>query len=54
MQEALKLLCQSWSQKHKIAVIGDMRELGLSSKLAHKQLADWVDDSCDEVLLFMT
>ena len=30
MQEALKLLCQSWSQKHKIAVIGDMRELGLS------------------------
>ncbi len=52
MQEALSLLSTLGAKHHKIAVIGDMNELGLSGKLAHKQLADWIKDSCDEVLLF--
>jgi UDP-N-acetylmuramoyl-tripeptide--D-alanyl-D-alanine ligase len=39
-------------RKYKLAVIGDMRELGDSTKLAHKQLADWIIAGVDEVILF--
>lgn len=52
MQEALTLLSTVGSKHHKIAVIGDMNELGLSSKFSHKQLANWIMTSCDQVVLF--
>ncbi len=49
---ALKLLKQKGGTHHKIAVIGDMRELGISAKLAHKNLADQLPRYCDQALLF--
>ena len=52
MLEALKLLKSLGGRNKKIAVIGDMRELGLSEKIAHKNLADWLLLYCDEALLF--
>lgn len=52
MQESLALLKKIGGRSKKIAVLGDMRELGASTKSAHKQLADWIVESCDEVILF--
>lgn len=52
MLEALKNLKNLSARKHKIAVLGDMRELGQSDKLAHKKLADWVATYADEAILF--
>lgn len=52
MREALMLLHRAAGKSHKIAVLGDMRELGSQSKLAHKNLADWVRKHADECLLF--
>lgn len=52
MLESLKLLKILASKNKKIAVLGDMRELGLSAKLAHKNLADWLLTYCDEAILF--
>jgi UDP-N-acetylmuramoyl-tripeptide--D-alanyl-D-alanine ligase len=52
VKEALSLLHDQGKRKHKIAVLGDMNELGLESKQSHKQLADWIMSSCDEAILF--
>lgn len=52
MLESLKLLNQLGGKRRKIAILGDMRELGVSTKLAHKQLADWIRLYADEVILF--
>lgn len=52
MHEALKLLSKLAGRARRLAVLGDMRELGSSTKLAHKNLADWVLKYCDEVILF--
>lgn len=52
MLESLKLLKILASENKKIAVIGDMRELGLSAKIIHKNLADWLLTYCDEAILF--
>lgn len=52
MFESLKLLKKLAGQKKKIAVVGDMRELGLSAKQAHKELADWLLTYADEAILF--
>ena len=52
MLESLKLLRSLGGRSKKIAVIGDMRELGLSEKIAHKNLADWLLLYCDEAILF--
>ena len=37
---------------YKIAVIGDMRELGREAKQTHKDLANWLLDNADEAVLF--
>lgn len=50
--EALKLLKSMGSIHKKIAVIGDMRELGISAKIAHKDLADRIIAYSDEALLY--
>lgn len=50
--ESLKLLKKVSVNHKKIAVIGDMRELGLSAKLAHKDLADSLLKYSDEAILF--
>lgn len=52
MRESLELLKKLGGRGKKIAVIGDMRELGESTRLAHKDLADWLIQSCDEAILF--
>lgn len=52
MLESLTLLKQLAGSRLKIAVIGDMRELGQSSKLAHKNLADWLMSYSDQVILY--
>ena len=52
MQSSLKLLKHLAGNRKKIAVIGDMRELGLSAKLVHKNLADWLTQYTDEAILF--
>lgn len=52
MYESLAELKKLGRSRHKLAVLGDMRELGISAKLAHKNLADWITRSCDEALLF--
>ncbi len=52
MLESLNLLKKLGANHRKIAVLGDMRELGISAKLAHKQLADWISHSSDEAILF--
>jgi UDP-N-acetylmuramoyl-tripeptide--D-alanyl-D-alanine ligase len=52
MLEALKLLKIRAKNHKKIAVVGDMRELGISSKVVHKNLADWLLLYCDEAILF--
>lgn len=52
MLESLKLLASLAGRSRKVAVIGDMRELGTSSKIAHKNLADWLSNYCNEAILF--
>ena len=52
MLESLTLLKKLAGRHKKIAVIGDMRELGQSEKIVHKNLADWLILYCDEVILF--
>lgn len=52
MLESLQLLQKLSGKNKKIAVIGDMRELGFSEKLAHKNLADWLLLYSDEAILF--
>jgi len=52
MLKSLKLLKTLAKNNKKIAVIGDMRELGLSTKIAHKNLADWLLIYCDDAILF--
>lgn len=52
MLESLKLLRKLALRRKKIAVVGDMRELGLSEKIAHKNLADWLLQYCDEAILY--
>ena len=48
----LQLLHKLAGKKRKIAVIGDMRELGKESKYAHKNLADQIIKHADEAILF--
>lgn len=52
MLESLKLLSSVAARNKKIAVIGDMRELGLSQKLAHKNLADALLQYADSAILY--
>lgn len=52
MRESLFLLSKLAGRAKKIAVLGDMRELGDTTKQAHKNLADWIYNHADEVLLF--
>lgn len=52
MLEPLKLLKTIAKGSKKIAVIGDMRELGMSEKQSHKDLADWLLKYSDYVLLY--
>ena len=52
MQENLALLKKLAGKKKKIAVIGDMRELGSMTKPIHKELAGWIMQNADEVILF--
>lgn len=52
MLESLKFLNDIGGRSKKIAVLGDMRELGLTTKSAHKKLADWAMNYCDEVVLY--
>lgn len=52
MLESLKVLASSAKGQFKLAVIGDMRELGESTKLAHKNLATWLLKYTDRVILF--
>lgn len=52
MHSALQLLAKVDPRRHKVAIIGDMRELGQETKEAHKQLADWLVKYTDETILF--
>lgn len=52
MYNCLSLLGEVAKGRHKVAVIGDMRELGAGSKKAHKELADWLTRFTDEAILF--
>ncbi len=52
MQENLMLLKNMAGSKKKIAVIGDMRELGSMTKSAHKDLALWIMQNADEAILY--
>ncbi len=52
MLESLKHLKTIGGRHHKIAVLGDMLELGASAKLAHKNLADWISLYADEAILY--
>lgn len=52
MLESLKLLKSLAGKNKKIAVIGDMRELGTSEKISHKNLADWITEYADVAILY--
>lgn len=52
MHNSLKLLSKIGSAQHRLAIVGDMRELGKNSKYAHKSLADWLIKYSDEAILF--
>lgn len=43
-QEALATLARLGTTRHKIAVLGDMRELGEQADAQHKRLAEWIND----------
>lgn len=52
MKNMLRLLNKLGTHRHKLVILGDMRELGKQSKEAHKQLAEWILDYADEAILF--
>jgi len=52
MQDSLILLKKVAGTKKKIAVIGDMNELGTTTKILHKELAISLLEYSDEVLLY--
>jgi len=52
MLESLKMLKKIAGKHKKIAVLGDMRELGISTKYSHKQLSEWIRLYADEAILF--
>lgn len=52
MLAALEQFKKLAGRAKKIAVLGDMRELGKSTKAVHKQLADWIPRYTEEVVLF--
>lgn len=52
MQESLTNFNKIAKRSHKIAVIGDMRELGLEEKQSHKDLANWIKSNSDQAFLF--
>lgn len=52
MRASLNFLAKVAGRKKKLAILGDMRELGAETKLAHKILADLIKSNCDECLLF--
>ena len=52
MVDSLNLLKKMGGRGKKIAVLGDMRELGESSRTIHKDLADQCLQSADQVILF--
>lgn len=52
MREALALIKTVGRQAPKVAIVGDMRELGVASKHAHQELAALLMQSVDEVYLF--
>lgn len=52
MLAALKLLDRLTGPHPRLAIIGDMRELGQNTKLAHKKLADWLAKYSDQAILF--
>lgn len=52
MLESLKLLKTIAKNSKKIAVIGDMRELGSSEKLAHKNLSEWLLNYSNHTILY--
>ncbi len=52
MQSALKNLSLLAPKKQRLAVVGDMRELGTESKEAHKSLASQIEKHAHTALLF--
>lgn len=52
VKNALFLLKRLGGRSHKLAILGDMRELGVASKQAHQELANLVKDYADQVILF--
>lgn len=52
MKAALENLKNIAGRKKKIAIVGDMRELGLETKQAHRDLATWIMSNSNEVYLF--
>ncbi len=52
LSSSLTLLSQIAHKNYKIAVIGDMRELGSASKLSHQALAAQIMQNADEAILF--
>ena len=52
LRESLEHFSRLARRYYRIAVVGDMRELGLQSKYAHKELADQVAAAANEVILF--
>jgi UDP-N-acetylmuramoyl-tripeptide--D-alanyl-D-alanine ligase len=51
LQAALTTL-QSFQNGYRIAVLGDMLELGIESENAHKKVAEWVSDYNIELVIF--
>lgn len=49
--DALRLLNDLGGERRRVAVLGDMRELGVHAAAAHRGLADAVAESCDVALL---
>lgn len=50
--KSLTLLKQLGARNKKIAVLGDMNELGSLAKRSHQNLASQIRQNCDEVILF--
>jgi UDP-N-acetylmuramoyl-tripeptide--D-alanyl-D-alanine ligase len=51
LENSLKLLSQITAKGHRIAVLGDMRELGELTEDKHKQAAVWISQNSDFVVL---
>jgi len=49
MREAIRLLCANTRPEHRVAVLGDMLELGEHSVQAHTELGQWVAGCVDRV-----